>query len=1052
MEPMDDTRHGVIAWFARNSVAANLLMISIVLIGLFTAFTIRKQMFPQIEINWINIDIAYPGAAPQEVEEAITVKLEEALTSIQGLKRIITRSNRGNAHADIEVMEEYDAQDVLDEVKSAVDSISSFPDGMERPQVRRAKYRQEVMYVSLSGNLSAFDLKRFGEQIHDELRALPEISIVDYYSGANYEIAIEVSKDKLYEYGFSFGEIADAVRAWSTNRSAGQIRARDGYISVRVEEQAYIGAEFERLPLRTEADGTTLLLGDVAEVRDGFEEGINYSKLNGMNSVTFFIGATRDQSITDVAEVVNSYIAERQKTLPAGFALEPWVDFTYYLDGRLNMMYTNMFWGGLLVFVILSLFLRMRVAIWVMAGLPVSFLGAIMLLPMSWVDVTINVGSLFAFIMVLGVVVDDAIVIGESIHTEIEDKGRGIDHVIRGAKKVAMPATFGVLTTVAAFAPMALETGPMAAFANSIGFVVIFCLLFSLVESKLILPAHLAHMKPLEPNPRNPIDRIQGFVSAGLHRFIQNGYRPMLAWSLNNRYIVFALFTAAIIITAGMFAGGQIRFVGMPKIPHDFSTIRVEMNATTPEQETLNAALRLEQMVKDVEADITEEFGQPMIDSIFVSLNGRTQAEVQVKLVDPEVRPLDTFAQSARWREVMPQISGLKTLTITDSLSGGGNNDGDVSFRISGTDVTQLKSAADELKQALDQLEGVHEISDSEQQSALEAQFTLKPLAYSMGLTTAEVATQASFSLYGIEAQRIVRDSEEIRVMVRYPESERNVLDSINKLLITTPNGSRVPLVELADISLVEGVNQIYREDGQRTITVWASLDYGITQPLAVANAMRETTFPQIERMYDKVNIEESGSLKEERESLMDQLRNIVLILIPIYLLLALPLRSYVQPLMIMSVIPFGVVGAIWGHVILGMDVSSMSVFGIFAAIGVVVNDSLVMVDYVNQARSRGETLYDAVMHGGQMRFRPIILTSLTTFIGLIPIITETSLQAKIVIPMAVSLAFGVLIATVVTLVLMPCLYLILDDVGRKARKIRMWFTPYQGKSLESDA
>jgi multidrug efflux pump subunit AcrB len=696
-----------------------------------------------------------------------------------------------------------------------------------------------------------------------------------------------------------------------------------------------------------------------------------------------------------------------------------------------------MFWGGLLVFGILALFLRMKLAMWVMMGLPVSFLGAIMFLPMSWVDVTINVGSLFAFIMVLGVVVDDAIVIGESIHTEIEEKGQTLENVIRGAQKVAMPATFGVLTTVAAFFPMVLESGPTAAFPNAIGFVVVFCLLFSLIESKLILPAHLAHMKPLPAQTRNPFTRLQREVDAKLQRLIQNVYLPLLAWSLKQRYTIFAIFTGIIFITGGMFAGGFISFVGTPKVPHDFSTIRVQMNASTPEQATLDAALRLEEMVRRVDAETREEHGQAMVDGIFVSLRGRTEAEVQVKLVDPEVRPFDTFALSARWREAMPQISGLKDLTIVDDVFGGGTNDGDVSFRINGTDETQLKQAAAEIKQALGELAGVYEISDSEQQSALEARFQLKPLAHSLGLTTGEVARQASYGLYGLEAQRIVRDSEEIRVMVRYPEQERDSLGTISDLLITTPDGSKVPLMEVADITLVDGTNEIYREDGNRTITIWASLDYEVTQPLAVADALKETTFPEIRRKYPRVNVEEAGSLKEERENLFEQIRNLALILLPIYVLLALPLRSYTQPLMIMSVIPFGVIGAIWGHIVLRLDLSTLSIFGIFAAIGVVVNDSLVMVDYVNKARQRGESLIDAVIHGGHKRFRAIILTSLTTFIGLVPIMTETSLQAQMVIPMAVSLAFGVLCATFVTLLLVPCLYLILDDVKSVFGKLR---------------
>ncbi|MDO3381892.1 efflux RND transporter permease subunit [Gilvimarinus algae] len=1046
MESVDDTRKGIIAWFARNSVAANLLMVVIVLVGLYSALTLQKQMFPQIEINWININITYRGAAPQDVEEAITVKLEEALASVQGIKRLITRSNRGSASASIEVMDEYDAQEVLDEVKTAVDSISSFPDGMERPRVSRVKYRQEVMYVSLYGDLNNFDLKRMGEEIYSELRSLPDISIVDYYSGSNYEIAIEVSRDKLYEYGLTFEGIAQAVRNWSTNQSAGQIRAQDGFISVRVENQAYIGEEFERLPLRTLEDGTTILLGDVASVNDGFEEGINYTKLNGHNAVTFFVGATKDQSITDVSQTVKDYIAERNQSLPAGVHLAPWVDLTYYLNGRLNMMLSNMFWGGLLVFGILALFLRIKLAMWVMLGLPVSFLGAMMLLPMSWVDVTINVGSLFAFIMVLGVVVDDAIVIGESVHSEIEEKGQSIDNVIRGAQKVATPATFGVLTTCAAFMPMVLESGPNSAFPHAIGYVVVLCLLFSLVESKLILPAHLAHMKPVSPNSKGRIDRLQTAIGNRLQRFIDNQYTPGLQWALNYRYVIMALFTAAILITVGMFAAGFLKFVGTPKVPHDFAVVDIEMNASTPEQDTLKALLAIESMINAVESDIQNEFDRPMIEKLFVSMQSRTEAEIQAKLVDPEQRPMDTFDLSARWREKMPEISGLKSLSVIDSVQmSDGTNDGDVSFRVIGTDLGQLRQAAADIREAMGKMDGVYEIQDSEQQGVKEARFSLKPVAYSLGLTTADVANQASASLYGIEAQRIVRDSEEIRVMVRYPETERNVLGAVDEVLINTPTGGKVPLKEVADITLVDGVNQIYREDGNRTITVWATLDFAKTQPLTVAGALEDTVFKDIEQRYPQVSLEESGNLKEERETFTSFFVNILLILIMIYVLLALPLRSYTQPLMIMSVIPFGIIGAIWGHVIMGYDFSSLSLFGIFAAIGVVVNDSLVLVDFVNGARERGETLHNAVIQAGRRRFRAVILTSLTTFIGLLPIMFESSLQAKIVIPMAVSLAFGVLFATFVTLLLVPCLYLVMHDFGYGMRKSKQWFLPYHG-------
>lgn len=1031
-----DTHKGVIAWFARNSVAANLLMIGIILIGLVSAFTIRKQMFPQIEIAWLNVSIAYPGADPQEVAESITVKLEEAISSVTGVERIITNSNRGGAQAYIKVLEEYDPQEVLDEVKSAVDSISSFPDGMERPMIKRFRYKQEVMYIILSGDLEMRKLKAYGESIHDELRGLPGVNIAEYYSGADYEIAIEVSKDKLREYNLSFIEIANAVKNFSTNRSAGIIRAEDGFISLRVEEQAYIGSQFEDIPVRILPDGTHIFLRDVADVNDGFIEGINYNKVNGKNALTFFVGASEDQSITDVSEEVGRYLEKKQSELPKGISLEPWVDLTYYLEGRLNMMLKNMFFGGVLVFLMLTLFLRMRLAFWVMMGLPVSFFGALMLMPLGFVDVTINVASLFAFIMVLGVVVDDAIVIGESIYTEIEEKGQTIDNVIRGAHRVAMPATFGVLTTVAAFMPMVMASGQNSAFPHAIGYVVVFCLLFSLVESKLVLPSHLAKMKPIDPNKKSYLNNIRAWVDNKLKYFIDSIYLPFLQKSLGFRYSVLAGFLAICIVTAGLFAGGAIKFLGMPKVPHDFARIEFEMNPDTSEQATLDALLAIEKMVEDVDKEIYEEFGYNMVANLFTQMEGRTNGEVQAKLIDPEDRPIDTFALSARWREAMPKISGLKQLTIFDNVFGGGRNDGDVTFRIDSKNETQLKLAAEEIKRGLNEIEGVYEVNDSEAQAATEAKFKLKPLAHSLGLSTGDVATQAGFSLYGIEAQRIVRDREEIRVMVRYPIDERNAASMIDDVLIRTPGGAEVPFAEIAEIEFVDGVNQIYREDGNRAVTIWASLDFKIIQPLKVAEAMKDTVFKNVQAKYPQVNIEEAGSLKHEREDAAGFWRDMGLILLMIFILLALALKSYGQPLVIMLVIPFGVIGAVLGHFILGMDMSQLSLFGIFAAVGVVVNDSLVFVDHVNKSRQTGMHLHDAVLYAGQRRFRAIVLTSLTTFIGLLPIIFEPSLQAKIVVPMAVSLAFGVLFATVVTLLLVPNLYLIGVDVKQGCQKM----------------
>lgn len=1042
-----DTHKGVIAWFARNSVAANLLMGCIVIAGLMASLQIRKQMFPAVEINWININITYRGAAPQEVEEAITVKLEEALATVQGLERVMTYSNRGGASASIKVLESYDIREVLDDVKSSVDAISSFPDGMESPIIYQTKYRQEVMYLSLSGALDRKHLKQLGELIHDEIRNLPNINISDYYSGANYEIAIEVKPEKLREYDVSFSEIAQVVRDFAVNRSAGEIQADEGTISVRIENQAYLGYEFESIPLRTLSNGTQLKIGDIATVKDGFEEGILFNTIDGENAVIFFVGASADQSITKISEIVTQYIEQRQASLPQGVKLEPWVDLTYYLNGRLNMMLSNMFFGGMLVFAILALFLRMRLAFWVMMGLPVSFLGALAFLPTSYVDVTINVVSLFAFIMVLGVVVDDAIVIGESVSSEVESKGQSLENVIRGAQRVAMPATFGVLTTVAAFWPMVMENGPQAAFSNAIGAVVVLCLLFSLVESKLILPAHLAYMPVEDPEKRrflkgfrNGIMRVRQWVDTKLSSFIEVRYKPFLVTAINYRYSVWAVFTAIIFVTVGFFAAGKISLINFPKVPHDFLTVELEMAENAPEQLTLDAVKAISDMINTIDAKVEGEHDRKMVALLMTDVESRTKAEVTAKLVDPELRPINPFALSAMWRESMPSIPGVKRLTTIDTISGGGGGDsGDLSFRVISKDESQLREVARLLKEALKTYDGVFEVNDSEQAPVTEARFSLKPHALSLGLNISEIAAQASAALYGVEAQRIVRDREEIRVMVRYPKGFRDAISHVNEVLIETSTGTRIPLVEIADISFVDSVNQIYREDGNRAITVWASVDFDKTQPFTIANELKKGLFDELKAQYNRVEIEESGQLKDDRENVSNQIINIMKILIPIYILLALPLRSYVQPLMIMSVIPFGIVGAVYGHLIMGLDLSAMSIFGIFAVVGVVVNDSLVMVDYVNKARKSGASLREAVERAGPRRFRAIILTSLTTFFGLIPIILEPSLQAKIVIPMAVSLAFGVLFATVITLILVPCLYVMVDDIGLVFKSVKQW-------------
>ncbi|WP_371376205.1 efflux RND transporter permease subunit [Thalassotalea aquiviva] len=1026
---MIDTNKGIIAWFTRNPVAANLLMVIIIIGGLATMGTIRKQFFPQIEINWLRYSAVYPGAAPQEVEEGITIKVEQAIESVQGLERVITNSSRNSSSGWFRVSDSYDPQIVLEEVKSQIDSISSFPAGMERPTVERIKMRQEVGYISLYGDLSQKQLKDLGRTIHKEIQQLPTVNISEYYSGLNYEIGIEVSKEKLREYNLSFNDVAQAVRSWSRNMSAGQIRAENGYINLRVENQAYLGHEFEQLPLLTRADGSKVLLGELATITDDFEQGIQYQKFNGKNSVTFFVGAAKDQSITDVAKVIKRFIANKQQELPPGVYIETWVDMTEYLQERLDMMLSNMASGAILVFLMLALFLRVRLAFWVMMGLPVCFLGTLLLLPVEMIDVTINITSLFAFILVLGIVVDDAIVMGESAHSEIEAKGQSVDNVIRGVKRVAMPATFGVLTTIAAFLPLTISDGPSAAFGQSIGFVVVLCLIFSLIESKLILPAHLAGMKVKKFNPKNPLDRARKGLDSRLKSLIENHYRPMLTKAVSYRYAIVALFIGFIFICVGLFQAGFARYIGQPKIPHDFPRIKIEMNVDSSEQATLEAAQAIEQALYRVDEQFEQEFGQKVISDMQVDLRSRTNAEVMVKLVEPELRPLNTFEIAERWRANLPQIPGVKKLDTQDSLFGSDMDDGDISFRLESNNDEQLMAAARELKTKLNSLVGVSDVNDSRTSTAKEVQFSLKPLAYSLGLTLADVASQVGYSFYGLEAQRILRNGEEVKVMVRYPLEQRSSIGHVDDVLIQTPNGSEVPLSEVADIEVTQGESRIRRENGNRTINVWAKIDADQAEPFKVAKDIRSNFIPKLLQKYPQVNSQLSGRIQEEIDSANTMFRDLIISFLIIFSLLAIPLKSYSQPLIIMSVIPFGFIGAVIGHMIMGYDLSALSLFGLIAASGVVINDSLVMIDYVNGARKSGLSAKQAVIDAGCNRFRAILLTSLTTFIGLVPIMLETSMQATLVVPMAISLGYGVLFATIVTLVLVPCLYIFIEDI-----------------------
>ncbi|GFD80626.1 multidrug resistance protein [Tenacibaculum sp. KUL118] len=1021
MENQNNTQNGIIAWFARNSVAANLLMFFIIVMGIASYFTIQRQMFPNIEINYITIDATYPGASPQEIEESIFIKVEEAVKDITEIKRIVSRAFRGGGAVTLEIDTKAELTDVLDKVKLRVDGIATFPAGMEPVNVSQVEFQQQVIEMPIVGDLPLSELKVLAKEVEDELLQLGSISLVEANTPDD-EIAIEIKPDTLRKYGLTIGDVTQAINNYSANISAGQLRTNAGIVSVRVENQYYSGDEFKQIPIKIGEGGAKVTLGDVASINDGFVEGERYFKYNGMNAIYIAVKATKTQNTIPVAETVKTYIEQKNETLPQGVSLEVLVDMTYYLNARLDMMLSNLVQGSILVALMLTLFLRFRLAVWVMVGLPVCFLGAMMLMPIF--GVSINILSLFAFIMVLGIVVDDAIVIGESAYTEIESKGGGVDNVVRGAKRVATPATFGVLTTIAVFAPFTLSSGPEGEFFYNIAVVVILCLAFSLIESKLILPAHLAHTK-FSPVKQ---DSWRARFNKGFFAFVNGPYKRTVIKAIEWRWAVLMMFIAMLMLSMGLIAANYVRMVPNPKVPHDFPSVKIEMNENVSDLATINALKIVEQTILDVEEQIIDEFGQGMIRDRLAFNDDRTEGRILTPLVNEEDRPIDTFELARRWREAIPEISGMKSFTVVDDVNGDGD-DGEFGYLLFGSDIDTLNAAGLKFIEMLQQQEGLFDVSSTIDPPSKEVQMTLLPVAYDLGLTLSNIASQVGAGFYGGEAQRVIRNGEEVKVMVRYPELTRERFADLKYSLITTPSGKEVLLGDVVALEEKPGISYIRREGGYRSVYIWGNIDEEKVEPNEVVTEIKDKLLPKLKESFPSVMTELGGDIEEQQAQQNEQILFFLAAMIMVYILLAVPLKSYGQPLIIMSVIPFSFTGAVFGHFVLGLDLSMMSNFGLIAAAGVVINDSLVMTDFVNQRRKQGYSVREAVTEAGTARFRAITLTSITTFVGVLPIMFETSLQAAFVVPMAAALGFAVLYATLVTLILVPCLYLILLDL-----------------------
>lgn len=1050
---------GAITWFANNTVAANLLMFMIVVGGVATAPGIRQEVFPEFDTDIITIRMAYLGASPEEVEEAVCVRIEEEIQGLDGVKRITSTATEGIGAISVELHSGADSRRLLDDIKSRVDAIDTFPAETEKPIIQEVILTRQVLNVAVSGDVQEITLRRIAERVRDEILALPGITQAELAAARPYEVSVEVSEAALRRHGLSFSAIVRAVRRSSLDLPGGSVKTDGGEILFRTKGQAYLGGDFEDLVLLTRPDGTRLLLGDVAEVVDGFEDTDQTARFDGERAILVQVFRVGDESALGVSKAVHEYVAQAQKRMPKGVYLTTWEDVARILRGRLSLLLRNGAWGLLLVFLVLTLFLRLRLAFWVTLGIPVSFLGAIWLMP--GLDVSVNLISLFAFILVLGIVVDDAIIVGESIYSQQRKGKQGIGASIDGAWLVYVPVSFAVLTSVAAFAALLMIPGVTGKFIRVIPLVVIATILFSLVESLLVLPAHLSHYRQSTGKKRSilPVrlwEAFHGVFSNGLERFILRCYRPTLEFVLRWRYLTVAWGLATLIFTVGLIGGGWIKIVFFPPVEADNAIALLTMPQGTPAEVTAEAIRRLEVSAEKLRVEVEGETGQNVFLHVLASVGeqpfrtaqaqghgggagmftGAHLGEVNIELVPSEDRAINSDDIARRWRELTEPIPDTVELSFTASIFSTGEA---INIQLHGRNIDRLREAARDVREKLAEYTGVFDITDSFRGGKQEIKLKILPGAEALGLTLEDLARQVRQGFYGEEAQRIQRGRDDVRVMVRYPADRRRSLGDLEGMRIRTPGGAEVPFSSVAVAEPGRGYSTIRRADRRRTINVTADVDESQTGVTAkgIQTSLDERVLPALLGKYPGVSYSFEGERREQTETMQGVFRGIVLIALPlIYLLMAIPFKSYVQPLIVMSAIPFGLVGAVWGHIIMGMELSIMSMFGLVALTGVVVNDSLVLVDFINRNRRAGTPLERAVRDAGVVRFRPILLTSLTTFAGVTPLLLERSVQARFLIPMAISLGFGVMFATFITLAIVPAAYIILEDIKHLGRKI----------------
>ncbi len=1030
----------IISWFAENHVAANLLMLFIIAAGVITALTIKLEVMPEATLDKIAITVEYPGASPSEVEEGVIRKIEDEVAGLAGIKRIDSTAKEGYGIVTIEVVKGWDIKKLLDEVKAEVDRINTFPEEAEDPVVREITRKTQVIDVAIYGNVPEGTLKELAEQIRDDITNLPGVTQAEVYGVRNPEVQIEIPERTLREYGLTLAQVSEIVRRASLDLPAGRIKEQGRELLVITKGRKYHAPEFRNIVVISRPDGSRVTLGQIAKVKDGFEDRDLRTRFQGKPAAIILVYRVAEQSALKVAAAVKRYVDRIRPTLPAGVSIDLYQDRSEILWSRIRLLLKNMSIGLALVGILLGLFLNLKLAFWVALGIPISFAAGLMCFPQ--LDVSINMISLFAFIMVLGIVVDDAIVIGENVFRKRQRLEDPLRASIEGTLEVGRPVIFSVLTTVAAFWPLLLGSGIMGKFMRNIPIVVIIVLLGSLTEALLILPAHLARSKFNAGGNANKTRK--EIISKALNWVISEPYRKILNYCLRWRYASAAVALTLLLLATGLWTGRIIKFTLFPKVESDVLMCNLTMPAGTPLTKTQQMVKYLEDsaILALGEAEKERPKGSPPLLRYMASLigaqmaghgpragsadTGGNLAQIFIQLLGEEQRKISATKLLNLWRKKAGPIPEAESLTFRAEFFSPGNP---IEVHLSLDDEQMLKRAVEDLKRELREYPGVYDINDSFIPGKKEIRIKLRPQGRDLGFNLKDLAQQVRFAFYGAEAMRFEREEDEVKVMVRYPEEQRSLESTLMHMRLRSPTGHEVPFSEVAQINIARGYSSIERAQRRRVIKVTADVDEEVANAHEIRSYLQGEFLPTLKNLYPGLRYSTEGAGKEEHESLSDVINGFLIALLAIYALLAIPLRSFSQPFVIMLAVPFSLVGAVVGHLVMGLNLSLLSLFGMVGLAGVAVNDSLVLVDAINRLRSEGRSLWEAVVMAGSLRFRPVVLTSVTTFAGLMPLILEKSFQAKFLIPMAVSLGFGVLFATGVTLIVIPCGYLILNDI-----------------------